>query len=86
MEQHPAILATSSISLTCGFADPSQKQVGVVTLSLDLLYHMLIPSHRLLFLSEIFLLHAFHVVIRPNLGDKQADKQNQNCTSLFSLE
>lgn len=67
-------LAISSISLSCGFADPSQKQACVVILSLGLLYRMLTPNHRLQFLLEIFLLHVFHVVIRLSLGDKQANK------------
>lgn len=81
MEQHPALLAISSISLTCDFADPSQKQAGYSFPRSPLL---LISSHRLLLLFKIFSLHVFHVVVRPNLGDKQADKQKQNHTSLVS--
>lgn len=53
-------------------------------LSLHVLYQMF--NHRVPFVFEISLLDLFHMVKRLSLRDKQADKWQQNCTSLFFLE
>lgn len=44
------------------------------------------PNHRVPFVPAISLLDLFHMVKRLSLRDKQADKWQQKCTSLFFLE